>query len=88
MTTVMNAFEMEMYQQLLIDLQKDLGGTERRNEKARWLQGYKSGRKNERDKIRDAIIFEMCGYGKTGCECDRCQVLTVAIQLIGGVADV
>jgi hypothetical protein len=70
------------------DLATEMEGTQRRNEKARWSQGYKSGRKKEREELREYLQAQLCGYGLTVCSCERCEGLLVAINHVGGVVHV
>lgn len=70
------------------DLSTDMNGTQRRNEKARWTQGYKSGRKKQREELREYFTSQLCGYGQTGCTCQRCEGLMIAVNHLGGVLNV
>jgi formamidopyrimidine-DNA glycosylase len=78
-------FATEMNLILLQDLSLTLEGTQRRNETARWTQGYKSGRKKLREELREYFQSQLCGYGQTGCQCERCQGLLLAVNHLGGV---
>jgi hypothetical protein len=78
-------FVTDMSMLLLQDLSAELEGTQRRNEKARWTQGYKSGRKKQREELREYFQSQLCGYGQIGCTCERCQGLLIAVNHLGGV---
>jgi hypothetical protein len=75
-------FQDEMEQLLATDQSVPMEGTLRRQEKARWYQGFKSGAKNERRQLREVLTVAQCGYGKTACDCVRCKALEFAVGLI------
>ena len=77
-------FQDEMEELLNADRQIPMEGTLRRQEKARWYQGFKSGAKNERNQLREVLTAAQCGYGKTGCRCIRCDALVFAMSVIDG----
>ena len=78
-------FVTDMNKVMADDLATDLNGTQRRNELARWTQGYKSGRKKQRQELREYFQSQLCGYGQIGCTCERCQGLLIAVNHLGGV---
>jgi hypothetical protein len=77
-------FQDEMESLLNTDQAVPMEGTLRRQEKARWYQGFKSGAKNERNQLRDVLMASMCGYGQTGCRCVRCDALAFAMSVVDG----
>ena len=77
-------FQDEMEELLVADQMIPMEGTLRRQEKARWYQGFKSGAKNERSQLREVLTVAQCGFGKTGCDCVRCGALAFAVSLIDG----
>ena len=77
-------FEDEMFSVITADLKIPMVGTVRRQEKARWHQGFKTGARNERNRLRDVLTLSQCGYGQTGCKCVRCEALVFAMSIVDG----
>jgi hypothetical protein len=77
-------FQDEMEALLNTDQSVPMEGTLRRQEKARWYQGFKSGAKNERQQLREVLTAAQCGFGKIECKCDRCRALAFAVGVIDG----
>jgi hypothetical protein len=78
------SFESEMFAVLEKDKTVAMEGTLRRQEKARWHQGFKTGARNERNQLRDELTAAMCGFGQTGCKCVRCEALVFAMAVVDG----